>query len=556
MDKLQFSFRQAPSLVIDGQKVDLASQTTTVQILDKQGNPKTIQGFQAADGTLFRLKQRAQGDGVDLVIYGQPQTLSKYNFKVSNGDLTRARYDGQSHKKLDYRPSHFQMNGLQRDNLQATLQQFGLLSKAPPLKPQSGLFNGGNYCYTNASLKLLMSMRGQALLDHLQDIHRRPEHYFGPGHTEVPEAFEEVRSALHDLTDRTLKGQDAKAAVLRFRSAIQNPELAALAHSWEDRRRQLAASREATVAPARKAEEVRDAAQQELEDAKKTGAPTEQLEQKVTRLQSAYEQAISLRKHQMEVLDAQAQADGYENLNDHISRLDDLQKIGRFADAQIKFSLLPKKEQTLKSAVDLRLLNTQQEASEFLMWIHDALRLEPQAQDSVAEINTKVRQGQIAQATAEEGRLKAQVPLKADPTTPPRNLQELVDFQFKPQAVEDGWTETPRWVGDPSQLRTLTLTLDSEFPATALANLSLNDEITVPLTDSTTGATQRIRMRARDVVMFEGRDQAGHYWMASRQAGSWTVHDDQTVGKDDGRLEGFTTTKRPRVIVLEVVPSA
>ena len=379
----------------------------------------------------------------------------------------------------------------------------------------------------------------------------------------VPEAFEEVRSALYDLTDQTLKGEDTQAAVQRFRSAIQNPELAALAHSWDDQRAQLCKQRDLVAQAKTAADEAKalwEEAQEQRNQAKalpqSAQEQSEDPDSVVAVLKEEYETAQNRWSTLTEVLDAQAQADGYANLNDHIGRLDDLQKIGRFADAQIKFSLLPKEEQTLDSAVELRLLNTQQEASEFLMWIHDALRLEPQAEDSVAEINTKVRNGQVAQTTAEEGRLKNQVPLKADPRTPLRNFQELVDFQFKPQAVEDGWTESSQLKGDPSKLRTLTLTLDSKFPTAALANLSLNDEITVPLTDSTTGATQRIRMRARDVVMFEGQDQAGHYWMASRQAGSWTVHDDQTVGKDDGRLEGFTTTKRPRVIVLEVVPSA
>lgn len=568
MDKLQFTFRSGPSLVIDGQKVDLSTQAQALQILDKQGNAKTILGFQAADGTVFRLKERAQGHGVNLVIYGDPKALSQYHFKVSQGDLTKARYDGQTHKKLDYRPSDFAMYAPKPEELHTTLAQLGLQPvRAPgssaspvpaPLRPRSGLANGGNYCYTNAALKLLMSTKGQAFLDHLEDLKQRPPHYFGAGHAAVPEAYDALRAALHEVATLTFQGQDTCGAVNTFRRALENPELVALARSWEDMRKPLAAQRLALTEPVRKAQEALVAAQAEVATSETSAARPSQRQARLQELEQAHQDARAVCDAGLQALNAQAQAQGYRSLNDQINRLDNLSRIGKFAQAQLALQALPISERTTQTATDLGVLNTQQEANEFLMWIREALLLPLTGDESVVEHSAKVVDGRpIAEQAADHISTSA-IALKWDPHTPAANLQALLDFQFQTQvSVQDKVSSTAQWRANLASLKSVTLTLDAHFPLNTLTHLDLNPEVTIPMTDTANGQTRQVRMRVRDVVVFEGQDGAGHYWMASREGSTWTKHDDAAVLPGLDRPAVFGAAQRPRTIVLEVVdPSA
>ena len=568
MDKLQFTFRSGPSLLIDGQKVDLTTQAKALQILDKQGNAKTILGFQAADGTVYRLKERAQGDGVNLVIYGHPKALSQYHFKVSQGDLTKARYDGQSHKKLDYRPGDFAMFAPKPEVLHSTLAQLGLgplhASGSPPapagaaLRPQSGLVNGGNYCYTNAALKLLMSTKGQALLTHLEDLKQHPQRYFGLGHTTLPEAYDDLRAALHEMATLTFQGQDTRRAVDDFRRALENPELVALARSWEDMRKSLAAQRLALTEPARKAEEALAAARAEFAASASGAAKSPQRQARLGDLEQAHQAARAARDAGLQALNAQAQAQGYLSLNDQINRLDNLSRIGKFAQAQLALQALPIAERTLQEATDLGVLNTQQEANEFLMWIRDALFIPLTGDESVVEHSTKTVDGRPIPEQAEDKISTGAIALKCDPLKPAANLQELLDFQFQTQvSARDKVNETSQWRADLAGLKTVTLTIDAHFPLDTLTHLDLNPEVTVPMTDTASGQSRAVRMRVRDVVVFQGQDGAGHYWMASREGNTWTKHDDAAVLTGLDHPADFGSAQRPRTIVLEVVgPSA
>ena len=55
MEKLTFSYQRAPTFIHHEKKVDLASASDTINIQGKDGKTKTITGFQADNGTFFRL---------------------------------------------------------------------------------------------------------------------------------------------------------------------------------------------------------------------------------------------------------------------------------------------------------------------------------------------------------------------------------------------------------------------------------------------------------------------------------------------------------------------
>ena len=97
VDKLTFSFGGDARLRIGGQEINLKEAAATLAYQGRLGE-RTLQGFKHSDGTFFRLKRRA-GGGVDLLIYGEPDALSRYRFKVLGGELTKARLDNSDFRR-------------------------------------------------------------------------------------------------------------------------------------------------------------------------------------------------------------------------------------------------------------------------------------------------------------------------------------------------------------------------------------------------------------------------------------------------------------------------
>jgi hypothetical protein len=91
-DKLTFSFQGPVKFRLGNTEIDLSKQSTEFNTARSGGKSEPLKGFQAADGTFFRLKKHASGDGVDVIVYGTPENLAKYQFKVKNGDLRKARF--------------------------------------------------------------------------------------------------------------------------------------------------------------------------------------------------------------------------------------------------------------------------------------------------------------------------------------------------------------------------------------------------------------------------------------------------------------------------------
>jgi hypothetical protein len=127
-DKLSFGFADAASFRYAGKQINLAKADDELKVLDKHGNEKTIKGFQAADGTFFRLKKTAEGRH-QIDVYGTPEQLARSNLQVRGGDITRARFGDDRYRKPDpsgLAPRDFELNGIDSKDIQAFVSAYGL----------------------------------------------------------------------------------------------------------------------------------------------------------------------------------------------------------------------------------------------------------------------------------------------------------------------------------------------------------------------------------------------------------------------------------------------
>jgi len=99
-DKLTFNFAQAANFRYAGKTVNLEKAADTITFKDKNGQDKVIKGFQADDGTFFRLKKTADGKH-QIDVYGTPEQLARSNLQVRGGEVTRARFGDERFRKVD-----------------------------------------------------------------------------------------------------------------------------------------------------------------------------------------------------------------------------------------------------------------------------------------------------------------------------------------------------------------------------------------------------------------------------------------------------------------------
>ena len=114
VDKLTFSFAANARVRIGGQEIKLRESTDSLAYHSASKGDRTLQGFKAADGTFFRLKDRA-GGGVDVIVYGEPKSLARYRFSVKSGELAKARFADGDFRRSDatLRQSSFTLDGAQ-----------------------------------------------------------------------------------------------------------------------------------------------------------------------------------------------------------------------------------------------------------------------------------------------------------------------------------------------------------------------------------------------------------------------------------------------------------
>jgi len=138
-DKLTFSFQGPVKFRLGNTEIDLSKQSTEFNTARSGGKSEPLKGFQAADGTFFRLKKHASGDGVDVIVYGTPENLAKYQFKVKNGDLRKARFsDGAFAKDAGAAAAgSFKLKGSSLDGAHRakSLKTLGL-TQLPPASPK------------------------------------------------------------------------------------------------------------------------------------------------------------------------------------------------------------------------------------------------------------------------------------------------------------------------------------------------------------------------------------------------------------------------------------
>ena len=89
--KLTIQYDSKPTFKHEGKAIDLEKATQELSFTGKDGKTKTVKGFEGSDGLFYALKQTKDG-GWHINIYGEPQKLSQQQFKVNNGEVSRARF--------------------------------------------------------------------------------------------------------------------------------------------------------------------------------------------------------------------------------------------------------------------------------------------------------------------------------------------------------------------------------------------------------------------------------------------------------------------------------
>jgi|GEM_PF-6839574 len=109
-DKLTFSFNGPVKVRIGGQDIDLGAKSDALNYAGRNKDGP-LAGFKADDGAFFRLKDKG-GGRVDVIVYGEPEKLAKYQFKVRLGDLTKARFaDGGDFRRAAESARNFTLDG-------------------------------------------------------------------------------------------------------------------------------------------------------------------------------------------------------------------------------------------------------------------------------------------------------------------------------------------------------------------------------------------------------------------------------------------------------------
>ncbi len=151
-DKLSFNFAQAANFRYAGKTVNLEKAADTITVKDKNGQDKVIKGFQADDGTFFRLKKTADGKH-QIDVYGTPEQLARSNLQVRGGEVTRARFGDERFRKVDpdlFSHRDFEFHGSMMADRDEFAKLHGLKRKVQagldaggPLPPAPSLSAGG-----------------------------------------------------------------------------------------------------------------------------------------------------------------------------------------------------------------------------------------------------------------------------------------------------------------------------------------------------------------------------------------------------------------------------
>ena len=137
-DKLTFSFNGPVKVRIGGQDIDLGAKSDSLTYAGRNKDGP-LAGFKADDGTFFRLKDKG-GGRVDVVVYGEPEKLARYQFKVRSGDLTKARFaDGGDFRRTPESARNFTLDGkaLTGSQRDAFLRDNAFVAKDLPPKQAS-----------------------------------------------------------------------------------------------------------------------------------------------------------------------------------------------------------------------------------------------------------------------------------------------------------------------------------------------------------------------------------------------------------------------------------
>ena len=125
-NKLTFQFDQKASFKLDGKKIDLAKATDQLTFVGKNGQEKTVKGFQGKDGLFYALREDKSGNGYHINVYGEPAALGKQQFSVRGGDVSKARFDGVRYFKNDASSADFTIEKGLANKVDDFAKAFGL----------------------------------------------------------------------------------------------------------------------------------------------------------------------------------------------------------------------------------------------------------------------------------------------------------------------------------------------------------------------------------------------------------------------------------------------
>ena len=599
-DKLTFSFKGPVTVRIGNAVVDLEKQATEFDYASRAaGKSDSLKGFDAGNGTFFRLKKKPDG-AVDVVIYGKPEELAKYRFKVSNGDLTKARFAGggdfrsTAPQARNFLIGSGELDSAVRDQLlkrfhlahDARVPQTGALPvktavqgsrpaildiDVPEVKPSRralpavGFTQLGNTCYLNSTLKTLFASRGAATLDALRVQAGKP-----PFTIELDgrRPLDEIRIELLALAEASTdpgKQTLVNASLKRLVALLNAPTLSVLAARASDELKTLTTRLGKPLTNLEAAEhrlEVARAAQRlALENSPyhavlKSAFPdvppgnaavqaqaypsVAELDALVSESEAALPALRQAHADAVLVLDQEAVHAGWESFSDQKEALTSIALSSRFAGK----------------------IHKEQDAPEFAGWLRGIMRLAcPDERRFV--LRTEIENHWHEKSFSASKR----PPEEVLQLTPPSDLSDttfsaLIRDHLRPEALSDfaagGGDVRLRSViqADVGNLKHFAIRIDAQTALgepVALTGINFDDEVVVPISDSASGAQMNVVMRPVEIIFHERLSSAAaHYYTYLRDENGWLKHDDADISRQSAP-PALRPGLQPRVVVMEVL---
>ena len=615
-DKLTFSFKGPVTVRIGNQVVDLEKHATAFDYDGRaSGKSDQLKGFDAGNGTFFRLKKKADG-AVDVIVYGKPEALAKYQFKVGNGDLSKARFAGAGEfrsaapQARDFSINAGDLAAASRDQLldrlklaqhvktppvphsppstsaNATVQTSANKPSGAPVhaqqsasleieervparparrNPAVGFKNLGDTCYLNSTLKTLFASTREATLDSLKAQAGKPPFTIEVGGRKILDEIRIQLIALGEAADDPGKQALVNTALAKLVNLLNHADMSKVRKFAFVELARLRERESPTLSPFRKAESHLDVVRAARRLASE-GKPYQDI------LSSAFDagtnKEIAAKKaasygdpESLDRLLTEAQASYARLKAAHDKAMGQLNSEARstgwasFQDQQDALAWMSAGQEFDQK------IKRQNDAPEFGAWLNGIMRISPAAEARFyikTQIENVWKETQVGTSSRPaESVLQLTPPAALQKSA---NLSALIQQPLKAEQVElaaAGGNATKRSVieADLSALKRFAVRIDANDkfgqPVT-LTGIDFDAEVSVPMTDQKTGKLNNVVMRPAEVIFREAYKNGAHYYAYLRSGERWDRHDDSTVTQGSA-LPQIKAGLQPRVIVMEVL---